>query len=221
MKYLKMMIIILSCVFLSGCGNKKEESVNGYKDIQEAIMNMESYTAEIQVTYISNKGENVYDIMQVAKKDGKYILETTSPETLKGNVIMYDGRLIWHYNPSVDAKISVIDNEKLERREINLFSFLQNHLKSNNIAVETSTSQNEKDGESENIYTILEAVIPSDNTYFSTEKLWLNNSSNLPEKLVIYDKEGKERVIVNFDNFVYNPTLEDSVFDIESIKQDE
>lgn len=212
MKFLRMLVMFILTITLFGCG--KDNSVNGYKNIQEAIMNMESYTADIHVTYISNKGESVYDIMQMAKKDGKYILKTNFPESMTGNIIMYDGSLIWHYNPQVDSKISVIDNERMERREINIFTFLENHLKSNDIAVETSSIDEE-------VYTILEAMIPSTNQYFANEKLWLNNKTNLPEKLIIYDTEGKERIIVEYSNFVYNPELEDSVFDIENISSDD
>lgn len=209
-KLFLLIILSLSLTFpLVGCSNNTN-TISSYKDIQEALMNMESYTSNLTITYISNKGETEYSVLQTVKKDGRYILETTAPEDLAGSFIIYDGNLIWQYNPHNEEKISVADKEKMERQQISIFTFLENHLNSQDITVETSATD-------ESIYTVLEAVIPSNNTYFSTEKLWLNNSSNMPEKLVIYDKDGAERVIVVFNDFTYNPNIEDNIFNIEDL----
>lgn len=208
MKILKKGIFIFLVFFLVGCGNKN----NGedYVTIQEKIMNMESYFCEANVKYISNKGENSYDIKQSVKKDGRYLIETISPENVQGNVILFDGGIVWQYNPKLDSKISVGDKDKLERKEISLFSFLENHIKSKDISMQTATIDDE-------VYTILEAKIPGDNNYFSTEKLWLNNKTKVPEKLVIYDKDEKERVILTFNKFEYNKDFKDEIFNIENI----
>ena len=67
------------------------------------------------------------------------------------------------------------------------------------------------------MYTILEANVPSDSKYFKTEKLYINNNTKLPEKLIIYDEDGKERILVEYQNFEYNPKIEDSNFNIETL----
>ena len=67
------------------------------------------------------------------------------------------------------------------------------------------------------MYSVLEAKISGGNKYFDSEKLWINNETKSPEKLVIYDIEGKERVLVTYEDFVYNPKIEDSKFNIENI----
>lgn len=211
MKILKKSIFILLAFLLVGC-SKGEADGDDYATIQEKIINMESYSSNGNVKYISNKGETTYEIKQSVRKDGKYIIETTSPEEVAGNIILFDGNIVWQYNPRLDSKISVGDKDKLERKEISIFSFLENHLKSKDIAMQTSTVDNE-------IYTILEAKIPSQNKYFSTEKLWINNKTKVPEKLIIYDVEEKERVVLTFENFEYNPKLSDDIFNVENIEK--
>lgn len=208
MKILKKSFLIMFIFMLVGCS--KEKNNEDYVSIQDMLINMDSYSANVNVTYYSNKGENSYSISQDAKNDGKYYIKTNAPEHLKGNILLYDGKLLWQYNPSLDKKISIGEKDKMARKELCIFSFLENHLKSKDIALETSNID-------DNIYTILEAKIPGDDKYFSTEKLYINNKTKAPEKLIIYDKEGKERVIAQYDSFVYNPKLEDSKFDIESI----
>lgn len=208
MKILKKSFLIMLVFFITGC--TKTNSTDDYVNIQEKFINMESYSCNANVVFYSNKGENTYTINQQAKNDGKYYIETTYPEDVKGNVILFDGNILWQYNPSLDSKISVGDKEKIERKEICLFSFLENHLKSKDITLETANID-------DNLYTVLEAKIPGGNKYFDSEKLFINNKTKSPEKLIIYDTEGKERVLVSYDNFIYNPKIEDRKFDIENI----
>ena len=208
MKILKKSFFIMFVLALAGCS--KASDTDEYANIQDKLVNMESYSCEAEVTFYSNKGENKYTINQQAKNDGRYFLETTSPDSVKGNIILFDGNMLWQYNPNLDSKISVGDKDKMERKEICLFTFLENYLKSKDVALETANID-------ESIYTILEAKIPGGNKYFDSEKLFINNETTLPERLVIYDTEGKERVLVTYNNFVYNPEIEDSKFNVENI----
>ena len=208
MKFLKTVIIILSISMLVSCANKS--SLSEYEKIQQKLMSAESYKAFAKVEYISNKGSNQYEINQIAKKTGEYRIETLKPDAVSGNLIIFDGNMVWQYNPRVDSKISVGVPDKAERKEITIFSFLENHLKSKDISVETTT-QNKTN------FTVLEASIPGDNKYFATEKLWFDNNSLKPVKLIIYDKENKERVIVSYETFEYDVNIENDLFKINDI----
>lgn len=210
MKFFKKSFFILSLFVFVGCS--KIVTNEDYPTIQEKLVNMETYSSSGNVTYISNKGQTSYDINQYVKKDGKYILKTNTPEDFAGNIILFDGNILWQYNPKLDSKISVGEKDKMERKEISLFSFLENHTKSKDIAMETSNID-------DSVYTILEAKIPGENKFFDSEKLWINNKTKLPEKLVIYDTEGKERIVLEIKEFEYNPNLEDEMFKIENIEK--
>lgn len=208
MKFLKTVIIILSISMLVSCANKS--SLSEYEKIQQKLMSAESYKTFAKVEYISNKGSNEYEINQIAKKTGEYRIETLKPDAVSGNLIIFDGNMVWQYNPRVDSKISVGVPDKAERKEITIFSFLENHLKSKDISVETTT-------ENKTNFTVLEASIPGDNKYFATEKLWFDNNSLKPVKLIIYDKENKERVIVSYETFEYDVNIENDLFKINDI----
>ena len=60
----------------------------------------------------------------------------------------------------------------------------------------------------------MEAVIPEGGKYLATEKLWVSNKTLEPNKLIVYDIEGKERIIVKYEQFKYNIKLEDRIFRI-------
>ena len=208
MKILKKILFFFFLLTLCGCSNEKD--TQDYQSMQEKLINMEAYSCDATLTYISNRGENTYSIKQKAKSDGRYYIETIKPEDFNGHKIVFDGNIIWQYNPSNEDKISISNKDKTARKEISIFSFLENHIKTKKANIET---ENSEDG----LYTILEANVPSDSKYFKTEKLYINNNTKLPEKLIIYDEDGKERILVEYQNFEYNPKIEDSNFNIETL----
>lgn len=200
----RLFLFIIAILTLAGC--KTDEKA--YPTIQDKLMAMESYSTKCKLTYISNKGERVYDADIKATNDGRYIIKTSSPEEYKNNIVMYDGKLIWHYNPNLENnKISITPPDSGARREIILFNFIENYVKSNDTDVETASLEQSR-------CTVLEAKLPQESKLFALEKLWIDNESQNPVKLVIYDKNNKERIVAEMSEFVYNVKLEDSDFQI-------
>ncbi len=200
----KLILFILFIITFTSCSPKEEK----YPTIQDKLSNMQSYKTDAEITYISNKGSTSYNAVIYAKNDERYRIEVNSPEDYKGNIIMYDGKLVWQYNPHLqDNKISANPPDKASRREIILFSFIKNYAKSMETTVASANVDNTKT-------TVLEAKIPSSTKLLSSEKLFVDNETALPVKLVIYDSDNNEKIVVNFSNFEYNQKIEDDVFKI-------
>lgn len=60
----------------------------------------------------------------------------------------------------------------------------------------------------------MEAVIPGDNKFTATEKLWIDNETLNPVKLVIYDSNGGEKYVIEYNDFQYDPQFEDPIFSV-------
>lgn len=201
---MKRLFLFLFIMLFAGC-TKPQSS---YPSIQDKLMAMESYKTDCKLTYISNKGETIYETTQTAANDGRYRIETSLPEEYKNNVVLYDGKMVWQYNPNLNEnKISVNPPDKASRREIILFSFIKNYVESMDTEVETSNMEGKN-------CTVLEAKLNGDNSLLASEKLWIDNESQNPIKLVIYDKDGNERIVAEFSNFVYNCNLDEKDFKI-------
>lgn len=199
---MKKIIILLMLLLLPACAQNR----TAYPTIQEKLTSMESYRTDAELTYISGKGETQYTASQIADKSGRYRIETSKPEEYTGNIVMYDGKMVWQYNPSLkDNKISVNPPDKAARREIILFSFLENYVKSKDVSLSVASLD-------ESLCTVLEAQIPGDNKLLATEKLWVDNETQNPVRLVIYDSENKERIVAQFSNFEYNYPIDDNTF---------
>jgi outer membrane lipoprotein-sorting protein len=178
--------------------------------VQEKLTAMKSYKTNAEITYISNKSENTFSMVQRATGEGLYRLDTTAPEEFNGSVILFDGKMLWQYNPvSPENKVKVSASDKSERTELLLFSFIKNF----NTA--TGTTAEVVKTESRGKYTVLEAELPEKSQFLTTERLWINNDTTLPEKLVIYNAEGKEKIVELFSDFEYNYAMEENIFSLD------
>lgn len=197
MKKILALIILLT---LAGCGKPD-------KDALTRLNEMESYKAGAEVTYISNKGENTFSTIQYAKKDGRYRIETLAPKEYEGTALVYDGKLVWQKTQDGGGRIKVTSNSP-ERALLLLYSFLDNHERSMENAVVTTSSSPGKN------VTVLEADIPGGSSSLAHEKLWIDNESGAPQRLTVYNAEGNEKIVVKFSDFRYNEKIEDSVFSV-------
>ncbi len=204
----KITVIIITILFLlAGCKSETEQKAekSSYEDIQKKLSELQTYKSEASVKYISNKNENEYNTLQHCKISGEYRVEVIGPESASGNVTMFDGNVIGQFNPKIGAKLRISQKETKDRSEIFLTSFIKNYFSSDEVSVSASNLEDTK-------CSVFEAVIPGEHPYLYNEKLWIDNETQMPLKMVIYDPQGMERIIVTYKTFEYNVELEDSLF---------
>ena len=196
-------VALVVCVIISGCGGEK---MTAMEKVQKMLTEYECSKTDATIQRFSNKGENTYETTQYSKITGEYRMEIKSPEAMNGNYTVFDGTSVKQYNAKTDETVS-LDVPKMQKgSQLFISTFIKNYLMSENVSVETAASLDES------VCTVLEAVIPEGNKYISTEKLWVDNKTLLPLKLVIYDENGGERYIITYNNFEYNPEIDSSVF---------
>lgn len=202
-KSIPFILMILSIV-MAGC-NVTTDNRTTMEKIQEQLHAIENYVCTASVMHISNKGRNEYETRQYYKKSGEYRVEMLAPEHVKGIVTIFDGKTVNQYNPRVEGKITYDVEASRDRDEMFLGSFLKNYLQSEEVTVAVVNTEEGK-------ATVLEAVVPGNHPYLSTEKLWIDNKTLKPIQLIIYDPQGGERVIVTFQEIAYNVDLKEALF---------
>ena len=207
-------LLLAGTALFGGCGAMKNDTGERiYEKIQSVLLSMQTYEATGSVRYISNKNDHEYKVKQSCKITGEYRIEVTGPERVAGNITVFDGTTICQYNERIAGRYSIAAMEAAERLELFVTSFVKNYLKANNVSV--SASSIDAGGGAKADCTILEADILGEHPYLRSEKLWVDNKSLKPVKLVIYDAEGNERIVVTFETFEYNVKLDDSIFVIQ------
>lgn len=200
----KFLLCLLLPLVLAGC---QKEEATPMAQIQKQLTEMEGYSAIVTLTRTSNKSETVYETKQDFKSTGEYRLELLSPPNVKGNVTIFDGKTICQFNPHLEEKIHYDVPPSSQRNELFLGQFMKNYMQSEDVAVESAAID-------ESHCTVLEAVIPSNADALATEKLWIDNETLLPLRLVLYDTDGKERYRLDYKEFTYNPKFDETLFTI-------
>ena len=188
---------------LRGPGDAAE--ISAFEQIQAKLIGLENFRAIATVEYHSNKGTNTYETIQHGRITGEYRVEVTGPAHVSGSVTANDGSQIIQFNSRVNGRVNLMTSESPERSEILLTSFIKNYLQS----YEVSVSVADMDA---GVRTVFEAIVPGNHPYLATQKLWVDNNTLLPVKLIIFDPDGAERIVVTYHVFEYNVAIEDSLF---------
>lgn len=203
-------MIIIVCVVFTGCGVLKREI--SFEKVGKRLLKLTAYTCDVTMRVTNNKSTMEYKLKHSYKSPDKYRIEVLAPEELAGQVTIYNGSSSYIYHPRINQYL-VTENFS-DSVEYNSFigSFI-NHIRKN-YSIRTGK---EKSGEKE--FIVLEFEVPEPNDYMYFEKLWIDAEAALPVKAEIYKSDGKITVSLDYNNFVYNPDLDDSNFTITKEKQ--
>lgn len=205
-KALFIFAICILCISISGC--KGKSSLSDYDRIHTRLTEMTGYSANCEITYYTDKSEDRLVIEQSADNTGKYKIKGVEPKETSGSTILFDGNMIWLYNPSVKSKVQVSATEKDRRKELILFTFLKNETMAGEEPTTAASSQPEQK------YIVFESTIPGNDENYASEKLFMDEKSGDPAKLIIYNSKGDEYLTEVFSDFVYNPDFDQNTFAI-------
>ena len=199
--------LVTSCSDQGMRGLANPEEISAFEQILHQLVDLQSYRAIATVEFHSNKGVNVYETVQHARMSGEYRVEVTAPAHVAGSVTASDGQQIVQFNSRVNGRVSLLVQETPERSEIFLTTFIKNYLQSDEISVSVADMD-------EGLRTVLEATVPGNHHYLAISRLWVDNSTLLPVKLIIFDQDGAERIIVTYHVIELNIELDDALFTI-------
>ena len=206
-------LFILALAFFTACAAdgvrrpSDADEISAFEQISRMLIELTDYRAVATVEYHSNKGVNTYETIQFARITGEYRVEVTGPPHVAGSTTASNGQQIMQFNSRVNGQVHVMQQESPERSEIFLTSFIRNYLQSPEVSVSVSDMD-------EGLRTVLEATVPGNHPYLAIQKLWVDNTTLLPVKLVIFDPDGAERVVVTYHVFEYNVELDDALFSL-------
>ena len=202
---------VLLGVLLVGCGDNglrgpgSAEELSAFEKVQRMLVELHSYRAIATVEYRANKGTNTYETVQHARITGEYRVEVTGPEHVAGSVTVNNGQTIVQFNNRVEGRIAVHVEETPERSVIFFTSFIRNYLLSNEVSVMVADME-------EGVRTVLEANVPGGHPYLHMARLWVDNETLLPVKMIIFDPDGTERIVITYHAFEMNVVLDDALF---------
>jgi outer membrane lipoprotein-sorting protein len=191
------LLLILSAIVLTSCGEKPKDA----NDITTFLKNMESYTTEMDMVVKNDKQTINYKARQSYLRGGGYKLELN-----KDRVFIY----------KADDKIYITDKnngirytQSKDFDEVLKLCFIGEYIGLLYTNEEIKyVIKNINDIQ----YTVIDLFIPGNNKNINNALLYVNTKNMIPEKLVIYDVKGKEKIEVIYTNFLPNAKVEAAEF---------
>ena len=157
--------------------NKSEE------EIINSILEMKSYSANLDITIETNKNKTQYKVSQTLK-EGKATQEVLEPENIAGVITEYDGTNLKIKNNKLDLETTFQNYQYIVENRLWLDSFIENFKTLEN--KKTSSNQNE----------IILEVKREDTPYNIYKKLYIDKKTGKPIKLIVQDINQKTLVYI-------------------------
>ena len=172
-------------------GNNLSNKTN--QEIEEYILNISSYEAEIEVEVETNKNKTKYKIKQsyVAPNIEKQtILE---PSNISGLETAYDGNTLKINNTKLNLSTVYQNYQYMTENFLWLNSFIEDYKNSSN-----------KKFYEENDMIIMEVILQSNNQYVSSKKLFIDKTTGKITKMIVQDKNQKNLVYILYNEIKIN-----------------
>ena len=185
--------VIIIIIFFVKNNNKINNPGNNKSidEIEQYLLNINSYKAKIDVTVISNKNENQYKMEQnVTQQYSKMIV--TSPEAISNMEIIYENGILQIKNTQLS--ISKVYNEypNISKNVLFLTDFIKTYQESENKNIEELDDALYMKVKSEN------------NNYNQNQALRINKQTLKPESLEIQDINNKTKFYILYNEIELN-----------------
>lgn len=172
--------------------NKTLEEVENY------ILNISSYDAEIEVCVESNKNTNKYILIQKYCSPNIASQEVIEPKNIEGMMIKYDGTNLQISNSKLNLNTIYENYTYITDNVLWLSDFIQNYKENNGKITE------------ENGIIIMETKC-NENKYSAYEKLYIDRNANKIIKLVVEDENKKSKIYITYNKIEIGSLNKDSV----------
>ncbi len=197
--------ILIILIFFLKNANKKSNFGNNLNnktlaEIEEYILNISSYEAEISVEVQSNKNQTKYLLKQsyVSPNIEKQVVK--EPRNIEGLETIYDGNKL------------TINNSKLSLTTIyENYEYLTDNFLWLNSFIEDYQNSLQKNIYEENNKVIMEVKLKSQNPYVSSKKLVINKQTGNIEKLIVQDKNQKNLVYILYNEIKINSLKKEEI----------
>jgi len=193
-----LILLFVMCFTLLISCNKKPKNNN---DILTYLKNMESYTTDMNMDIKNDKQTINYKAKQSYLRGGGYKLELNNNR-------------IFIYKTDDNIYISDKNNgtkyvQSKDFDEVFKLSFIGEYIgllyTNEEIKYDIQKINNVE-------YSVINLFIPGNNKNIDKALLYVNSRTMLPEKLIIYDIKGIEKINITYTNFLTNVKVEPSEF---------
>lgn len=178
------------------------------QEIEEYILNISSYEAEIEVTVESNKNTNKYVINQKYSTPNIASQKIIEPKNIEGLTVKYDGQNLEISNSKLNLNTIYENYTYIADNVLWLSDFIENYKSNNGTITE------------ENGVIIMETQCDK-NKYSAYEKLYIDRNADKITKLIIEDENKKSKIYIKYNKIEIGSLTKENVLAFKGIKMEE
>jgi len=197
-------IIIIVFLIITGCS----ASIPSAEKILKKMETAESYSCEAKMAVKNNKSIFYYNLKQYYKQQGKFRVEFYDDYGKLKQTMIYNNGQCAIYHANIDKPFKT--QNFADTKEHN--SFISAFLTSYRNDPEAKWIKEKIDEEE---YYVFQCRVENENRYFRRALLFVNIKNAQPKFLHIFDKDDSKIMEVKYNNFKYNDSLDDSLFNME------
>lgn len=174
------------------------------QEVEEYILNISSYEAEIEVSVESNKNKTKYLISQnyVSPNIEKQIIK--EPSNIQGLETIYDGNKLTIHNSKLNLTTIYENYPYLTDNFLWLHSFIEDYRNAKANGEKTKLYE-------ENNQIIMEVELSNSNPYVASKKLVIDKITGAIQKLIVQDKNQKNLVYILYNEIKMNSLKKEEV----------
>lgn len=174
------------------------------QEVEEYILNISSYEAEIEVSVESNKNKTKYVITQnyVSPNIEKQIVK--EPSNIQGLETIYDGNKLTVHNSKLNLTTIYENYPYLTDNFLWLHSFIEEYRVAKANGEKTKLYE-------ENNQIIMEVELSNSNPYVASKKLVIDKITGSIQKLIVQDKNQKNLVYILYNEIKMNSLKKEEV----------
>ena len=173
------------------------------QEIEEYILNISSYEAEIEVTITSNKNENQYKIKQSYSSPNIEKQVVQEPSNLQGLETIYDGKNLTIRNTNLNLTTIYQEYPYFHHNDLWLHSFIEEYRQAKDDRKKMLIEENNK--------VIMKIESQAENQSIRYKTLVINKEENKIEQLLVQDKNQKNLVYILYNEIKINSLKKDEI----------
>lgn len=174
------------------------------QEVEEYILNISSYEAEIEVSVESNKNKTKYLISQnyVSPNIEKQVVK--EPSNIQGLETIYDGNKLTIHNSKLNLTTIYENYPYLTDNFLWLHSFIEDYRNAKANGEKTKLYE-------ENNQIIMEVELSNGNPYVASKELVIDKITGAIQKLIVQDKNQKNLVYILYNEIKMNSLKKEEV----------
>lgn len=202
-KYFLYGFVILSCIFLSGCGKYGEKDI--INDLSKKIEKSDGYYLNGELEIINNEDSYLYNVEVAYKKDDNFRVSLKNKTHNHEQIILKNSDGVYVLTPSLNKSFKFQSEWPYNNSQSYL---LQTILR------DIENDQERIFEEAEDGYIFTTKVNYSNNNNLSKQKIIFDKSLNAKEVTVLNDKD-EVYMRMKFESIDYKATYDETYFTLE------